>query len=341
MPLPKPSSIHRAALAVILKLALVVPAAAAEPPKQPNTPMLADAIRQRWLRAGIVSGRIVFTGARLPNVNNARKDPGMTERLSIRVADAEVTADYEMSTSDEELSVEVRGGSQLRIRRSPKGDSSLALVEFFQPVDKPLRLTLGSHDQQRVYQAASLWHLLIMERETCRQQLVPLLSVLNRQWDLAKTTEQVETALVQAAADGRLPDPGRWTALVEQLGDDRFSRREAADRELRAMGRVVFTYLQQLDPGELDAEQHYRIRRILMTLSASMDNDAPSAIAGWLAGDPAIWLAMLSREELATRRLAAQRLGALLGEPLPFDPEADATTRASQIEQLRARIPGR
>jgi hypothetical protein len=146
---------------------------------------------------------------------------------------------------------------------------------------------------------------------------------------------------VRAAAEGDLPDPGRWAVLVEQLGDERFSRREAADRELRSLGRVVSIYLQQLDASQLDAEQHYRVRRILMALSARTDNDTPPEVAQWLAGDPVVWLAMLSRDDEPTRRLAAERLKALLDGPIAFDPAADAATRQGQIDELRLRISGR
>ena len=151
----------------------------------------------------------------------------------------------------------------------------------------------------------------------------------------------MEAALREAAAEGNLPDPQRWAALVEQLGDERYSRRAAADRELRAMGRVVFTYLQGLDRDRLDAEQHYRVRRIVMSLAANMNNDLPPEIARWLAGDPVVWLALLSRDDESTRRLAAERLEALLGEPISFDPAADPATRTEQIERLRQEVEGR
>jgi hypothetical protein len=49
---------------------------------------------------------------------------------------------------------------------------------------------------------------------------------------------------------------------------------------------------------------------------------------------------MLSRPQQPTRRLAAKWLEALLGEPVPFDPAADPTTRRRQLDQLRALISG-
>ena len=330
----------RVLAAAWMGVVLAGPLRAQETPEPPETPKLTHAARSGWLGARIIAGRISFTGTRFGRMNSATNSGGRSERLNIHITEGELAVSYELSGPDERLSIEVTGGSQLHIRRSPKGDSSLVPVEFRQSDDKPLQLTVGPKDQQQVYQAASLWHLLIAQPETCRQHLVPLLSVLDEEWDLNTTAEHVEEGLLRAATERQLPDRRRWAELVQQLGDDRFARREAADRKLRALGRVVFTYLQQLDPARLDAEQHYRVRRIIVTLSKSMSNDTPEQIANWLAGDPSVWLAMLSRHEESERRLARQRLEALLGEPIPFDPAADATIRAGQIEQLRARVLG-
>ena len=50
--------------------------------------------------------------------------------------------------------------------------------------------------------------------------------------------------------------------------------------------------------------------------------------------------ALLSRQGESTRRLAAQHLTTILGQPISFDPAADPATRERQIEQLQARIEG-
>lgn len=322
--------------------ALSLPAlGAAEAPQPLEAPKLIEATRRGWLRAGIVSGRVTFSATRLGNMNDTARAGGREERLSISIAAQQFTVGYDLSTPDQRLLVEITGRDQLHVRRTAQGDANRAPVDFRQTPDEPLRLTVGTAEQKEVYEAASLWHLLVTEPNVCRTHLVPLLEVLDPQWDLSHTAEEVEAALARAAAEGDLPDPRRWAALVEQLGDERFARREAADRELRALGRVVYTYLQQLDTSRLDAEQHYRVRRILMGMAARMENDAPPEIATWLAGDPAIWLALLSRGDESTRRLAVERLESLLGRPIPFDPAADAETRQKQIEQLRARVSRR
>ena len=144
--------------------------------------------------------------------------------------------------------------------------------------------------------------------------------------------------MFQAASVGRLPDRRRWDPLVEQLADERFSRREAADRELRSAGPVVLSYLQGLDFNRLDAEQQYRIRRIVRSLSRQTGDDTAEKFAPQLLADPDLWLALLSRQEESARRLAARQLEAILGQPIRFDPAADNATRKTQIERLQAKI---
>lgn len=334
------SVVRRVLLAVLMGLVLLAGAAAEEPRKLPDTPKLTEAVRRGWLRGQIVSGRIAFRGTRLGSMNDAAKSDGREERMGIHITPQEFTVRYEMLSPEEEFLLEITGSDQIHVRRTAKGDSRLVPVDFRQSADEPLRLTVGPEEDEQAHSSSSLWHLLITRPEVCRQHLVPLLQVLDEQWDLSTTAEQVEVSLLRAAAEGDLPDPRRWADLVEQLGDERYARREAADRELRALGRVVLTYLDGLDPSRLDAEQHYRVQRIVMMLSASIENDTPPQIASWMAGDPAVWLALLSRDDESTRRLAAQRLGALLGKPVAFDPAADPATRAGQIEQLRSQILG-
>ena len=330
------SVLHGAALGLI-GLFLAAPVAAQQPVEMPR---LLDPGRMGPMQFRILSGRVTMGGPRFGPYSTATSSGGRSERITVGMNNNEPTLSYESTSPGERLSIEVSGGGRLQIRRTPRGTSTFAAVDFEQIPNEPVSLTLGPKEKQRVYRASSLWHLLIAEREVCRQHLIPLLKILHRDWDLAKTAEEMEAALVSAAVANELPDRQRWAALVEQLGDSRFSQREAADRQLRQVGRAVVAYLRQLDSSQLDAEQRYRIRRIILSLSGTEDLQSPEQAAAWLSGDPAVWLALLSRDDLSVRRLAAARLAALLGKPIQFDPAADAPTRQQQIEKLRTRIPG-
>ena len=305
------------------------------------TPILTQAIRNRWLGFQVVSGRITLGGSRFGNINSNSSRSGRTEKLSIRLSNAERSVTYQRSDSKEQFSMEITSGGRISIRHAAKQDSTIVPVQFTQVPGEPILLALGPEDRQQVYRAATLWHLAIAQPKECRQRLFPLLELLRPDWRLAETAAAMEAELLQAASAGRLPDRRRWDPLVEQLADQRFSRREAADRELRSAGPVVLSYLRGLDFNRLDAEQQYRIRRIIRSLSRQTGDDTAEKFAPQLLADPDVWLALLSRQEESTRRLAARQLGAILGQPVRFDPAADNATRKAQIERLRAQIRGK
>jgi len=300
---------------------------------------LADAVRMEMVRTSLVSGRISAKILRARSLPFQSRLEGRIDTLTLRLSNGE-SIRYESTSLEERIVIEINGGNQVQMVRLPKEGSSEAAVEFQQPSQGMMSLAVGSGPKRQVYRASSLWHLLMGNREVCRQHLVPLAQMINADWDLAAVSEDVEQALVARAGSLSATDRSRWEALVRQLGSDQFSQRQAADRELRAFGRVVLGFLERLDPEQLDAEQELRVRRIVLSLSPGDREGSPEQIAAWLAGDPRIWVELLAREEEATRRTAVEQLRLLLDRPVAFDPGADAETRQAQRERLRAELAG-
>ena len=78
-----------------------------------------------------------------------------------------------------------------------------------------------------------------------------------------------------------------------------------------------------------------RIRGILAAI-ADAGPDSPDRIAGWLADDKRIWLALFGRSDQATSLAAAGHLSLLSGKPIAIDPSASDERRAQQIVELKA-----
>jgi hypothetical protein len=302
----------------------------------PSSNILAEAARYHWLQFNISSGRLVVAASGV--FNNANSRNSRTERLSIRTIDGELFVQYDAMAPDEQISFELRNGKRVHLSRTPRGGSAVVPLDFQQDPNEPLRLTLGDGPHREVCEAASLWHLLIEQPELGKKQLVPLLEIFRPEWQLIQRAREAEEELLHMAACGQIPDRRRWAALVAQLSDDRFARREAADRDLRAAGPALLPFLQSLDFHNLDAEQQSRVRRIMGALTNTVEDDTAPQIAAWMIADPEIWLAMLTRPDEPTRRLAAAHLSKLLGHPIPFDPAADAPQRKKLVEQLRSQI---
>lgn len=337
------SPLGRFAVATLVLLATGSPATAQTPgarrsPGLPRRPdgLLAAAIQAQNIGATIVAGRIVISAARGRSVPWQRDSGEVKEQLSLPISARGGTIKYDRSTPNELISMEFFGGVRVHLERTPKGDAAVVPVEFEQSSQGTMSLSVGLNGQRQIYTGASLWHLLLAEPDVCRQHLLPLLALINDEWDLQTVSEQIEQTLIEEAGSQAPPDRRRWVALVEQLGSDRFTQREGADRELRALGPLVSSYLQTLDLEALDAEQRFRIRRIVLALTDSHQPDTPDQVVLWLAGDPQVWLALLDRDTEATRRIAAKQLTHLLGRPIAFDPGADVQTRETQFKRLQA-----
>lgn len=306
----------------------------------PETPILTNAFQTGWLQFGINGGRLTLDGSRGVNVATSSGGIKPRERLSVRMTGGDPMVEYELTAADQEMTIEMSSHNRFHLHRKPKDDSKVMPVEIEQPAQGAIVFRIGAKDHQQVYHFPGVWHLVVVEPELAKAHVLPLLRLLQHDWDLSKTAGEIESALVAAATDHVVPDSRRWAQWVAQLGDPQFSKREVADRQLREAGRVVLSFLEQLDRNRLDAEQQFRVRRILAVVAESEGNDTPEQVAAWLAGDTAVWLAMLSRNDLATRKLATRQLGALLGSPIHFDPTADADVRRAQIGELRATLAG-
>jgi len=330
-------------LGAVLAAAAMLGLGVAPASAQVGPPSVPSMFQHRWVQVSLESGRLVFGGSRVGSMSTTNASLDRKERISIQNNGANLTLDYEQTTKQEKLVVQMSSNGHATLRRTPEGVSSAtAAVEYVQQPGEPLRVAIGPAGAERKLEGASLWHLALREPELCKKHLFPIVQILKSEWNLEKTAADIEAALLKIAAAAENPDAQKWSALVEQLGDDRFAVREAADRQLRDAGRAIVVFLERLDRSRLDAEQDYRIRRILQSLSSGKGaDDTIERAAAWLSGDPEIWWALMRRDAEPTRRIAAKRLELLLGRPLAFDPAAPADVRGKQLEQIRLQLPRR
>ncbi|MBN2021991.1 MAG: hypothetical protein JW809_04290 [Pirellulales bacterium] len=334
MPPSRQSTLKAATALVLLAAALAALPARAQTPAHSMIAQYA----QRYFQLGVRSGRIVVTNTRRGSLNtqsstnNQRK-----ERLSIQSSNVSGGSEmlYELTSPAETLTIQLASEGRVRVSRAPKGDAPLPAVEFLQEPKGPLAFSVGTGP---TWTAPTLWHLLFAHPAECQEHLIPFLKVFHPDGDLVAEARQVEAELLRLANNDAPPDRKRWEQLVAQLGADQYARREAADRELREAGRRVAPYLEGLDASALDAEQRFRIRRIVQAFSGAAGEDSAADAASMLIEDPALWLILLARSEVETRRTARQQLERLLGRSIDFDPEAEPDARSAQIAALRRQI---
>jgi hypothetical protein len=329
----------RTNLIAVLFVGLAAVAAADAPDDLPRLRMYTQS-SPPFLRFAIVDGRLTLK-CRTPNNFQVQTNHGngQKETLSLRSDRGQSALTYERISAKEQIKISVAGaGAKTCIERAPRDTSSFVPMEFQQAPGENTTLTLGTGDRRQVFQAADFWRLAIVHQKQCQEHLFPLLDKLRPDWKLAAMVARVESILIARASEDSQANEKRWAKLVLQLGDDQFTRREAADRALRAGGPSALNYLRQLDFEKLDAEQQFRVRRILAALGGRSDDDSADETAASLAHDPAVWLALLGRPELATRQLAVGQLTKLLGHPIDVDPAVDPDSQKTKREKLQAKI---
>ncbi len=236
-----------------------------------------------------------------------------------------------------EFGVEIGSDGRFVLRYSDK-DHPTRFFNLTQIPGQPVALSLPPSDKPRVLRAPTVWHLLIIHAEDCRQQFLPMLESIRPGWRVGLTVQAVEDELVKMAAVSRRPDRKQWEVWINQLGDPLFMNRERADQNLRDVGPAILGYLTRLNMGQLDAEQKSRLHRIIRFLSTQAGEDTPEHVASMLIEDPLVWLALLSRPEGSTRQAAVQQLAVLLNAPIAVDPKAEPDSQAKARAELRTRI---
>lgn len=293
----------------------------------------------RYFSLDVVSGRIVAASPqRDRKLESQSNGKDRRERLSITLSGEATSISYELAVGDVQVGYEVIDGAEVTVSRRGKGADDDSFFEFHQPRSGPVSLRVGAGDKEKVYEADNLWLLLATEPELCREQLTPLLQLLKPDWRLDQIAREAERSLYDSAKILQNADLAEWRRLVDDLGDPKYSKRQTADRRLRAFGRGAALFLMSIDWRRLDAEQQSRIQAIFHDLSGGDRADTPDRVALFLVRDPHVWLRLLASGETAERRLAHERLEHLLSIRIAFDPEGDQTLRETQLAALRRQL---
>lgn len=293
----------------------------------------------RYVHVGMTAGRVAatsqFSGRSL---NSSTQSDDRREQLTIDLTGTAPAIDYELSTAGFSVVLQLDNGNDLKIRRNPLAEGKSKYLEFHQPTEGPIVVTIGQNPVERKIVVESIWHLLIAEPELMRTDVEPLLRLMRPGWPLVSEGQAIELSLYKQVDVERNFDRQAWSTLVEQLRAENYADRVAADRRLRELGRVVVPYLRNLPVGQLDAEQAYRVRMIVRRYGTAAEEDSPDTAASWLAADPDIWLALAGRASGTQRTKVRSQLTLILGEPVVLDADAAGDVLQSQLAKIREQI---
>ena len=176
----------------------------------------------------ITGGRITLTGP----WQSAGASSSSGEQITSQGNGISGSIAYQQTTPQEKLSLEFDSAGTFHFSRTPRGNASISRLEITQSPGGVLTLLyIGPEGKRQDCRGTTIWHLFIMYPEESRP-LADLLDDLRPQSQSSKMTAAIEAELLKAAA-GKNPKRETWAALVRQLADDQFMKREAADRKLR------------------------------------------------------------------------------------------------------------
>lgn len=295
-------------------------------------------------RAEVLQGRIYCRLDRLTRWGTTvSRSAGGRESLQFKTA-AEAgngtSMHYELRAAERRITIDASQNAITMERQSLRDGKVVATARFEQPETGPLVFFVDDNGEQRRLQADSVWQLWLSDSKTCAENLLPLCEMLGMDLPWLQFTESLEVKLLRLADAGQVRTSPEWREWVEQLGDKRFTVREAADRRLRGVGASLIPFARQLDATRLDAEQRFRLRRILHSMEGEITADSVDSVAEWLLDDPRVWVELLDREDVADRTTAARQLSRLLSSDVDFAPTAEDDLRGEQLARLRVRVDG-
>ncbi|HXE51750.1 MAG TPA: hypothetical protein VN541_02000 [Tepidisphaeraceae bacterium] len=123
--------------------------------------------------------------------------------------------------------------------------------------------------------------------------------------------------------------------LLADLNSDHSKVRNQASNKLAALGRDGATAIVRLDRRGLTIEQNARLDEVVSRFSPLAPPDVSR-----LRNNPEFLLDCQFCNDLTVRRLAAARVGQILGHPLNLDPSASDAVRDEMIERMRRLTEG-
>jgi len=308
--------------------------------EEPEISLLA---KTGWVRIQLVLGRIEVANigsSQTRTETRGEPDDDVRETITITSETVIPTVRYQNQSQDESLTFAIINGREVELRRMSVGADRPEL-RFEQSPGRDLLLQVGRDKTKKTYRSPSLWHLMLEEPGVCERELLPVLQWLQPQWRLKEFIHRAEDELVLAATGSEFQTARKARRLVARLDSADYRTRQAASRDLRALGVGLLPYLDQLDPADLSREQRQRLSRLEASLRAST-GDSPQRIANWLAEDERTWLTLLEHREPAVRQIAVAHLGKRFpksfaagssADPETLDPEA----QLRRIARLKAK----
>jgi hypothetical protein len=288
----------------------------------------------------VLNGRFVCRLERLTGWGNTISNKQGVEKLQFKNDERGNSMHYELKTATRRVKIDAWREELTMVRQVVQEGKVTATTRFEQRPGAPLRLEVIEGDVSQTIEGDTVWHLWLTDAQLCAENLLPMCELIGLEVPWTQFTQALETRLVQLADAGESHDQTEWRKWLDELSSPQFTVREAADRQLRAAGTSLLPFVRRLDLSLLDAEQRFRLRRIIYDLHSDVAADTVDSTADLLLDDPRVWVELLDREDEAARTAVAAQLRRTWQAEIEYDVAGSVDVRREQVARLRERVRG-
>ena len=175
--------------------------------------------QMRMVQLRVMSGRVTAAGpASQQSLTSNYMGNQRREQLTIDLGSGRPSVNYGRFAPEERLSYQIENGNEVTIQLVPRSTADHATVVFVQPAEGALRLRVATGEGSKTIHAPSLWHLLILEPQLCRDYLLPLLQIMRPNWQLEDQTHEIEKALCSDEPARAAIDHSGWEKSLRAVG---------------------------------------------------------------------------------------------------------------------------
>jgi hypothetical protein len=305
----------------LLLLVLIPSFATAQPPAKKTELLEPFIVRMSWISFDVINGRIGSRYIRRMqnrslSLHHATLDAD--EHAVVRTRGREFSLKYELTSPRQSLQLQydMSGVFQFDYQRFYSKDElgESYRVNMRQNQERPLEIEITRLNQTRIYQSNQIWLAMFAMSVEDRQCLIEILARLSPRLDLELRFNEVMGRLSRIAVNQRGGDYDTVRTLIKQLDSSTFAERQAADRQLRMIGRPLIGFLDGIDLPTLSTEQRARLGRISQSL-ISRGTDTVEQVVTGLRMNPLTWLVLANRGDPLLRRGALAQIEKLKGLP--------------------------
>ncbi len=291
-------------------------------------------VKASWLKFGVFDGRILAKDIRRTQSRSLtlyHEEQEAEEHLVVRTIPGKYRIKYALQSPEELLQLEYDIEGVFFVRREFEG----VQVQLRQSAENVLRFHIAKGGRTTEYTAERLWLGLIKIPEAERGYVIAMLNRLCPETHVSLLFNEAVAGLKRLSLSPVQLEISKVRALVALLEDESFAVRQQADRQLRAFGRPLIGFLENVDYSDLSPEQRTRLQLIVKKYKV-VERDSVATIITTLKWNPQLWQVFANqKQDSVLAANSVRRFQQLLGTGESSQNAESVTASQPVLLQLR------